>query len=348
MNIYFRLDASNEIGTGHLIRCLTLAEELIASGANITFICKEIPDAMVPLVYDKKVAIVRLATENRESEPTEIISLLEGQEKSVDWFIVDHYEWNQSLEVQLRPHVQRIGVIDDLANRNHDCDLLLDQNLSAMDNCERYRVILPNEAILLLGLEYALLRRDFSIIRRENKRYEHTISRVLICFGGSDPTGETIKALAAINDPLFSNIEFDCIVGRANNNLDSIEQLCTQMKNISLHIQTDQMAALMYQADLAICSLGTITWERYCLGLPAITISVADNQLLNAASIQKLEIDEYLGPAQSVSSSLLREAISNQIKYADQLPVKREKAMKYVDGDGVRRVANALLSMSGE
>src|SRR5690606_9570780 len=150
-----------------------------------------------------------------------------------------------------------------------------DQNLSAIENKECYKDFVSSGTTLLLGPEYALLRREFSLTRQQRKIYNHTLSRILICFGGSDPTGETIKVLDAINDPLFSKFEFDCVVGKANPNLEFIENICSRRKNVSLHIQIDQMAALMFHADLAICSLGTITWERYCIGLPAITIAVA-------------------------------------------------------------------------
>lgn len=270
--IVFRADASQKIGIGHVMRCLTLADGLAVHGAKVRFICRQQPGDMISYIQGKGYDVVTWMQTDEE-----IVEYLDTINQSIDWFIVDHYELDVSWERLLRPYVKKIMVIDDLANRPHHCDLLLDQNYY-LDSLQRYGELLRSPCVTLLGPQYALLRNEFSILGQNLRERTGCVKRILVFFGGSDPTGDTLKTLKALERIKKSYIEVDVIVGQSNSQLEEIKATCNKLPNTKFHCQIDYMAQLMGQADLAIGAGGTATWERCYLGLPSLVTIVADNQ----------------------------------------------------------------------
>jgi UDP-2,4-diacetamido-2,4,6-trideoxy-beta-L-altropyranose hydrolase len=281
--VAIRADSSTSIGSGHIMRCLTLAEQLRNSGAEVFFICLELAGNMIPLIEKKGYVVeiiphIKVVQDDMWKKDLEYTKkIIKCSKKQIHWLIVDHYGLDNRWENGLRTYTKRVMVIDDLANRQHDCDLLLDQNFYS-DMALRYQGVTPSHCTQLLGPQYALLRPEFYKARNNQRKRDGKIRRVLLFFGGSDPTNETVKALAAIKLLNWSAITIDVVVGMANSNKEYIKQLCDNLPNTIFHCQVNNMAELMANADLAIGAGGTATWERCFLGLPSLTVVVADNQ----------------------------------------------------------------------
>lgn len=318
MKIAIRADASIAIGTGHIMRCLTLAEALRSQQDDITFICREVAGNCCNLIADKGFNVMRLpaADEFDAAHDAEQTAGVIGA--GLDWLIVDHYGIGATWERQLRPHGGQIMVIDDLADRHHDCDLLLDQNL--FDNQQqRYDTLVPPGCRLFLGPRYALLREEFITAQQTLRQRDGTVRRILLFFGGSDPTNETEKTLLSINRPGFREISVDVVVGSANPNGDRIQNLCNAMENVSFHRQITNMAELMAQADLAIGAGGTATWERCLLGLPTLVVVVADNQAHPAQTADKAGVVRLVGVSAEVTATSLAMAIETALQTPPEL-----------------------------
>lgn len=308
MKILFRTDASVEIGSGHLMRCLTLADQLRAEGAEVAFVCRELPGAMFDLLHTcgyrfAKLPLAEVGKDSQQFDAEETIQAA-GQlfPDSIDWVVVDHYELDVLWERMLRPHVCKLMVIDDLANRSHDCDLLLDQNYYR-DQDQRYLGLVPEKCVTLLGPEYVLLRPEFAETKQRIRVRNGSVQRILVFFGGSDPTNQTQKALEALRLLERPDIEVDVVVGSTNPNRNTIQALCDELPNVTFHCQVSNMAELILNADLAIGAGGAAMWERCYLGLPTITVVFAANQESTTEDVARLGAIEYLGWSDQLDAS---------------------------------------------
>lgn len=289
MNIVIRTDASIEIGTGHVMRCLTLAKQLKRHGADVTFVCRKLEGNSISHLQSENMKVLTLpkinqsgndldwAKENWKLDAKETSSLLKETTPNIDLMIVDHYAFDQNWEQMLKNQANQILVIDDLADRNHDCDFLLDQNYY-INMEERYKGLVPEHCVLMLGPDYVLLREEFIEAAKNQRERTGQVGNLLIFFGGTDPTGETIKTLNAIMelDVSFENI--DVVVGASNPQKVQIQQLCKEIPHTHYYCQVNNMAELMMKADLSIGAGGSTTWERCFLGLPSVVFIVAENQ----------------------------------------------------------------------
>ncbi|MFQ6007573.1 MAG: UDP-2,4-diacetamido-2,4,6-trideoxy-beta-L-altropyranose hydrolase [Candidatus Zixiibacteriota bacterium] len=364
MKVVIRTDASLEIGTGHVMRCLTLAEQLRARGASTAFVCRELPGHLCDHIESKRYQVHRLPYRqqppangemssiysrwlgvNNDEDAFQTIDVLAKKQLQPDWLIVDHYALDARWEKRMRSHVGMIMVIDDLANRRHDADLLLDQNL--YENAEsRYQRLVPRHCRMFLGPQYALLRPEFEEARQEMPERNGRVKRMLIFFGGVDNTNETLKALQAIQSVGRPDIAVDVVLGISNAHKALIETVCCKMPNVTLHNQVAGMAQLMLQADLAIGGGGTTTWERCCLGLPSLVVAVADNQVAIGRALGKLGASRYLGTAQDVSVARLQHEVNRLVSDSETLRAMSRQSLSLVDGQGTSRVISTLCVIS--
>ena len=342
MKIAFRADASISIGSGHVMRCLTLAEALKERGIRVRFVCRELEGNLCELIEARGFEVLRLGPDSVswEKDANDTATTLADWEK-LDWLIVDHYALDGRWESKLREAAKKIMVIDDLADRAHDCDILLDQNYYS-DMEARYDGLVPAHCLKLLGPKYALLRTEFRKARESLKKRDGTIKRLLIFFGGSDPTNETAKAIEAVKLLGRPEIAIDVVVGNSNPNRGEIKRLCESMPNTTFHCQVDNMAGLMTEADLSIGAGGSATWERCCLGLPAIVLSLAANQVKIAKGAAAAGVASYLGDGRKTSSEWLCREIRRCLDNPDQLLIMSEKARKIVDSNGGERLCQAI------
>ncbi len=335
IEVLFRVDASVSIGTGHVMRCLTLAEALRARGTTCTFLCAELPGHMNGWIGEKGFEVLTLAEDSAFS-PSSAIDRLEG--KCFDWLVVDHYGLNAEWESAMRPSAQRVLVVDDLANRHHDCELLLDQNYFPSP-VGRYNHLTPAHCSLLAGPGYALLRPDFALAGGDTTRREN--ERVLVFFGGSDPAGATLKALEALRGLKRPTLAVDVVVGNSNPQKTVVQALCREL-GASFHCQVDNMAELMGRATLSVGAGGTATWERLSAGLPAIVLTIADNQVEITRNLAHDGYLLYLGSHEEVNEA----TIARQIEALLDNPALRAFLSRHgrelVDGQGANRVARIL------
>lgn len=313
----FRVDSSQEIGSGHVMRCLTLACSLRNKGANVTFVCRDLLGNLGEIIEQQHFNLIMLPNykDNKnlplitahskwlgvhwKVDAAETISVVNRLENEISVLIIDHYAIDKNWESEVRKFVKRIMVIDDLADRLHDCDILLDQNFYH-NYKDRYQNLVPQSCKLFLGPEYVLLRDEFYSCNPIDKKHNGNVKKILVFFGGTDSTNETKKTIMAILQLDFITIELDVVIGKSNIHKKEIVSICSQYKFINLHYQINNMAELMYSADLAIGAGGTTTWERCYLGLPSIVITVAPNQELIAQTLDQLGIIKYIGPKEFV------------------------------------------------
>jgi len=345
MNVVFRVDSSVTIGTGHVMRCLTLAKQLKQKNVNISFICRDLEGNLINFIKDhgftvhvlSKIridekdnnAIFKWYKENWQQDVRETLDIVEAHIRSIDFFIIDHYGLDEKWESTLKPFIKKLMVIDDLANRKHVCDFLLDQNLY-LNYEERYKNLVPPECKQLLGPNYVLLREEFIDASCQKRIRDGKIHNILVFFGGTDPTNETIKALNALA-LLENNIKVNVVVGSSNKRKDEIREYCDRYPNFFFHCQVPNMAELMNEADLAIGAGGTTTWERCYLGLPSITIIVADNQVELTNAVSKFGATINLGFSHEVTSEQIFEAVKDLIEHPKKVQLLSERASKLVN-----------------
>jgi UDP-2,4-diacetamido-2,4,6-trideoxy-beta-L-altropyranose hydrolase len=362
MIVVIRTDASHKIGSGHVMRCITLAEALLDSGAEVQFVCREHSGNLIELVREKGFIVHELpVSENlepvsisdtgsgnvytrwlgttQEKDAQETVKVLEGDK--TDWLIVDHYALGEIWEMQLRPHVRKIMVIDDLADRKHDCDILLDQNYF-IDGISRYEGLLPPTCTKLLGTQFALLRPEFAEARKHLKPRIGKVQRIFVFFGGTDPDNVTGKALEAISVPEFSQMEVDVVIGSLNPHRTNIEHQVKTRPRTKLHVQVDNMAELMSQADLAIGAGGATTWERLCLGLPSIVLTTAENQTPSTKNLNQDGCLKWLGNSKTIKVKGLQKAIHDVVAQEAVNSLQSNKGMEIVPGEGALKVSKIL------
>ncbi len=356
----FRVDASVAIGTGHLMRCLTLAEVLLEMGADILFICRRHSGHLIDFIQQKAIPVIALpAPASGDSEDCyaswlgaapavdaqQTMDALDG--KNPDWLVVDHYGIDRQWERIVKPHVGKLMVIDDLANRPHQCDLLLDQNY-AEDASQRYLGKVPECCVLLLGPGYALLRPEYLQYRSRAITRSGKIGRVLVFFGGSDPLNMTCLAVEELSSPDLQTLQLDVVVGANYPFFDPLQQRISRRGRATLYRNLPHLAELISHADIAVGAGGSTTWERMCLGLPSIVISIAENQEKTCEMLHHAGLINYLGAAKKLAVPSLRDKITELLSRPALLQRQSETMLQWVDGSGAMRVAEHLFSLSNE
>lgn len=358
MAVIFRVDASVLIGSGHVMRCLTLAEELRHKGAEVFFISRNHEGNLNDLICNKGFRLYELPPGSQdylkdtgrgkytawlgttqEADAAETIEMLKGNQP--DWLIVDHYAIDETWERLVRPYVKKIMVIDDLADRKHECDLLLNQNYVKGEQ-QRYADLIPPSCTTLLGPQYALLRKEFANARKNIKSRDGSVNRVFVFFGGVDPDNMTGKALQAMSAPDLTHLHVDVVIGIGNPHREAITNAVKQRHLTTLHVQVNNIAELMAQADLALCAGGTTTWERFCLGLPSLVVTIADNQVPFTRDLHQDGLLRWLGTSQDVNVHVLRKGLMQALQDPERNCQEAEKGMQLVDGDGAQYVAEIV------
>jgi UDP-2,4-diacetamido-2,4,6-trideoxy-beta-L-altropyranose hydrolase len=357
LRIVFRTDANHVIGTGHFVRCLTLADELRRTDAHIFFVARDLPLHLQQMLSERSIgylALPKLYTTHNTDELSHATWLQTSQAHdaeqtlavlgagSWDWLVVDHYALDHRFETPLRAKAKHILAIDDLADRIHDCDVLLDQNFY-YDQQQRYLGKVPAHCRLLLGPSFALLRPEFKATRQQLQARTGGVHNVLVFFGGVDAdnrTGQVLDLLINLN----LDIQVNAVIGQQHSQKEEIEQQCAQ-HHLNCHVQTNQMAMLMAQADLAIGAGGTSVWERFSLGLPSVCITTADNQAQQVHDLQLAGL--VLGPTcQEDPYAFLTSFLKNLDAKCKLLQTQSQRVMELVDGKGAVKVATLLNSQA--
>lgn len=321
-NAAIRVDSSKMIGSGHLMRCLTLAAQMRDDGKAVHFICRELEGNLCQIVTDQGFFLHRLpmhATDDslmgyaawltvpQAADAAETAAVLH-RIQPVERLVVDSYALDAAWERQMRPLVREIFVIDDLANRRHECDILLDQNFYRKMQ-HRYDGLVPEKCRRLLGPSHALLREEFYAARKKLAGRDGVLRRILVFYGGSDATCETEKAIHVLLQLHLPSVAVDVVVGGSNPRRAYIEELCGKHDFLRYYCQVSNMAELMAQADLSLGAGGTTTWERCFLGLPAIVTAIAENQLEVCRDCAEMGYIYYLGRWDEVTEEDIAAAV---------------------------------------
>jgi UDP-2,4-diacetamido-2,4,6-trideoxy-beta-L-altropyranose hydrolase len=365
--VLFRADASLDMGSGHVMRCLTLAQELRALGAQCHFICREHPGNLCDVIEERDFKVHRLPLESEEAGP------INDRQNYLDWLgaswqadaeacrvilsqhppdclVVDHYaldhRWEMSVMTGLS-NIPRLLVIDDLANRHHIADLLLDQNLGRKE--EDYQGLVPRACRLLVGPRYAMLRGEFrewrqtSLCRRAEQK---ELKRLLINLGGVDKdnvTGQILHTLT--NCDLPRDLEIEVVMGASAPWRDLV---AAQSENMlwptHVAISAGDMARRMTEADLAIGAAGSTSWERCCLGLPTLLVVLAENQQISASALHTAGAAIYIGDADTCTERLKAELQKLTVK-PSSLTEMAFASSAICDGFGARNIARTALNM---
>ena len=356
MKIAFRVDASIQIGTGHVMRCLTLANALTKKGHKCFFVCRDHNGHLGKLIKAKGFVLYLLPNTGKTISPdllagnshapwlgvswefdlNQTMNILRGQ--FVDWLVIDHYALDNYWEELASRVVKHILVIDDLADRQHHCDLLLDQTFGR--KAGDYSLLLPASCEIICGSQYALLRPEFAALRSDSleRRTKPKLNNLLISMGGVDKDNVTGQILDALkNCELTNDCKIVVILGSTAPWLNFVkEQVKTLPWLVEVKSGVNNVAELMADSDLAIGAAGSTSWERCCLGIPTAMLVLAENQKFAAKLLEKagaVKLMSLEGILQGELSNLINDiqtpSVYNQLS-ASAAALTNGKGCQYV------------------
>ena len=342
--IFIRVDSSTKIGYGHFMRCMALADTL-QKNFEINFITRSLEGSLISDIQKKGFGIFRFYSNsekiNEKNDAQKTISLIKKHGGKKNILIIDNYQLSKKWETYVKPFVHKLIVIDDLSNRSHNCDLLIDQNLHTKVN-GLYKGLIPSNCIKLIGPKFSMIRKEFRMMRKSVKPRTFPIKKILVSFGGSDIENQTPVALNSIKK-MNGKINVDVVVGKANKCKKTLKIFCNKNKHFTYYEQIDNIADLMLSSDLSIGSSGSTTWERCSLGLPAIVSISSNDQRDTANSLSKKKCVINLGDVKKVKESSYINAITNLKK--NDLRNMSKNSMSLVDGNGTQRIFKHILLM---
>ena len=355
--VFFRTDASIQIGSGHVMRCLTLADYLNENGFKCEFICREHKGNLIDYIKIKgfKVSVLPNISkssdinldysswlgESQDNDAKQCIKILGDSMPS--WLIVDHYGIDYNWEKTIKKACQKLFCIDDLADKAHYCDGLLDQTFGRSQN--DYKTLVPKGCDIFTGSDFALLRPEFLNFRKLSilRRSDGLLKKILINLGGVDKDNNTLLILETLEQiDGLNHINFSVVLGSSAPNVLSVSNACKGHRyNIDLLIGVENIAEVMTDSDLAIGAAGATSWERCCLGLPTILLTLAENQKYISAVLSKQKIVLNISSIESIKSELpiyIKKCVANK----NLLVNMTKSSIDLVDGMGAERVSSYL------
>lgn len=347
------------------MRCLTLAEALATHGVACHFICREHPGHLLDLIRTRGFVAHPLPPCDRRGLPQGKSAkkepahsdwlgcdwLTDARETgeclvalNPDWLVVDHYALDSRWEQALKEHYRYLLVIDDLADRPHDCDVLLDQNLGRV--ADDYAECVPATSIVLAGPTYALLRPEFSVLRQYSiqRRRSGLLKHLLIAMGGVDRSNATAKMLKALKTcPLPTDCKITVVMGSSAPWVEEVRAIAATMPwPTEVRVDIRDMAQIMANSDLAIGAAGSTSWERCCVGLPSLLVVLADNQESAAYHMSRAGISQTLFLDQTLELQL-SEFITLAVDQPEWLINMSNKASAVTDGTGAELVVTVMM-----
>lgn len=360
----FRVDASIEIGTGHVMRCLTLAKALGNLGVRCRFICRLHDGNMLDEITAHGFTTLALPTLRSDATTTggtfahagwlattaeqDALETLDVIKPDLpDWVVVDHYGIDRAWEVVVGAAGIKVLVIDDLADRPHHCDVLLDHGLD--HGTAEYSHLVTRQTKCLFGPKYALLRPQFAEIRASSlaRRQTPSFNHIIISMGGVDKDNVTGRFLSAVAGKTWAeHIKMTVVMGPQAPWLEEVRAQAANMRDrVKVLVGTNRMAELMHDADLAIGGAGTSSWERCCLGLPSIVLVLAENQKKVATSLERAGA-AWVAKSLPDITAYIAFYHSNPAALGDLAEMSR-KAAQITDGRGAAKVASFIVSQFG-
>jgi len=364
--IAIRVDASTRIGSGHVMRCLTLAKKLKENGIKVTFLSKQHQGNLNQFIQQSGFDLIELSApkhniENQIDEKLWLGCSIQDDLKecykaleqlTISLLIVDHYSLDYNWQQQIRAtlHLEKIMVIDDLANRKHDCDILLDQTLGRKA-CD-YKNRVPSHCQLMLGSEYIMLRDEFLQSRelaKDKREQTSEINNILITMGGTDPDNiaeQLLIWLIKFKNSQLNNkaIHVTLVANQTSPFIKNLQTISANNSWITIVSNPKSMANLMLEADIAIGSSGATAWERCCLGLPSLSIISADNQRFLSEKLTKSGAVISLGHFNKLSDEVLTKSLNEIMYKKTTYQTMVNQCFACCDGLGVKKVTDTLLT----
>jgi UDP-2,4-diacetamido-2,4,6-trideoxy-beta-L-altropyranose hydrolase len=346
MKLFIRADADSKIGTGHVMRCIALAQAWQDQGGVVTFISHCESSALHQRIMSEGFSFIPI--KYLHPHPDDLLETLEylkhhsplTTHHSPNWLVLDGYHFTPDYQKTVREAGIKLLVIDDIGHlQYYHTDVLLNQNIYAPDlkyNCDE-------DTILLLGTRYALLRREFLKYKGFKRNIPERAKNILITLGGGDPDNVTLKVMRALNMIRDHDIEIKVVFGPANPNIESVRKELA-LSSVAFHLleSVDNMTELMVWADVAVSAGGSTCWELGFIGVPNIIIVIAENQKLVAEGLAKADMSVNLGWHNNVDPTKIAQEIIALLFSAEKRRAMIQKVATNIDGVGARRVIRKI------
>jgi len=339
-SLIIRADASTQIGTGHLMRCLALAQAWKDSGGEVTFITACQGEGLIQRLRDEEFDIKLLSSAYPDTADWNFTrDILAGHPGAL--VVLDGYHFDEVYQRQVRQAGHRLLVIDDIAHLKHYCaDILLNQNLHAEQlhySCEPY-------TRLLLGTRYVLLRREFLEYKNLQRETPEIAKRLLVTFGGSDPKQYTLIVIEALQTIDVAGLEATVVIGDNNLQADVVETTARQ-SSIPIRLVRDarNIPELMAAAHLTVAAAGSTTWELAFMAAPMLLVVVSDNQAANAKALRDTGSAIILDPASVWSATKISQILQQVLHNKELRKTMSQVASTFVDGLGASRVVEHIM-----
>jgi UDP-2,4-diacetamido-2,4,6-trideoxy-beta-L-altropyranose hydrolase len=336
-----RTDASTQIGTGHVMRCLALAQAWLDEGGRVVFLSSNFPAGLLPHLQEDGIRLCDLSAV--PGSPQDAVECAKfAQEIGASWIIVDGYHFNADYQKVIKDQNLRLLFLDDYGHADHyHADMVLNQNCCASEEFYPHK---ESHTQLLLGPKYVLLRREFLRWREWRRTISEKAARILVTFGGSDTQNVTMKVIQVLERVKHSDLQVEIVVGAGNRCRDSIQEYVVNAKqNYELLCSIDTMAEVMAWADMAISAAGGTCWELAFLGVPSLLLLTAENQNGNAQYMEESHAAKIIGRAADLELHDLAQAIESFVQNEEVRKIMSEKGRQLVDGFGASRVSAALM-----
>ncbi|MFP6714752.1 MAG: UDP-2,4-diacetamido-2,4,6-trideoxy-beta-L-altropyranose hydrolase [Alphaproteobacteria bacterium] len=334
----FRANGGPGVGNGHIIRCLALAQGLSSLGWSTMLAASEVTFSTMPQAseFDRMIHL-----DANMDEVKRLAGVIEGK---ADLLVIDDYAQDIQFEESCRIWARKILVIDDLANRHHDADYIVDPGTQSVTS---YDSLVPRHCQRLLGPKWVLLRPEFSVERRTvlgRRQLVAPVRRILIAIGGADGRNLTPSLISAATAATAGlNVSLDVILGGYASSLAAVREMQQQEPaSFDLHVDTDKVASLMSSADVAIGACGVGSWERCAMGLPTIGIITAENQKPLASVLYEAGAIDLIGESAEATEAGIEAAITSLLNNPHVRQTMSAAASELCDGGGIYRLSAVL------
>jgi len=332
LNILFRVDASENIGMGHLMRCLALSEEFKKQGHKCYILSEILDDKLIKKIERFNIEFFKIKSKN------DVIDF--SKKHDIKWIVTDSYNINREYIKNLKDENFKVLSIDDNAIIHYFSDIVLNQNIGS----DKLKFSAEKYTKFLLGPKYAILRDE--LLRRNEKKNRESVEKILITLGGTDADNLTLKILKSL-DKINKDYEFIVLVGLLNNYYEELKRFSYNSDaDIRLLKSPENMSDIYLESDIAISAGGSSCYELSYFGIPNIILTIADNQINSAKALDKKNISIYLGDKNEISTEHIWEKVEELVNNNRMRKTMRGNGRKLVDGKGKKRIVEFMESFA--
>lgn len=337
LNIVFRVDATKNIGLGHLMRCYALAEELIKKKHKCYFISNIDCEKIVEKITKSKIILEKRSTSPNSNQDLDYLIDF-SRNNDIDWIVTDHYEINSEYIKTIKDNGFNVLSIDDTAQTYYVSDIVVNQNIGS----EKLKFYSDKNTRFLLGPKYVMIRDE--LLKREKKRYPDDVKKILVTLGGMAYDALTIKILRLLKEIIDDSVQIIVVIGPLNRVRSDLKSEMNKLIDSKFRFvfSPRTMLDLYLKSDIAISAGGSSCYELAYFGIPNIIITVADNQLNIAKELDKKNVSIYLGKKEDFSSNKIKENVLKLINDNSLRKNMAENGRKLVDGKGKQRIIEVM------